>query len=314
MVTYDDIKLHIEIDESNMPQKVKEAIKAVPVAEPIVEIGSSRELTIHEIGEIYNATEELILGKMLAADFVENIRSRMETENKKKAPEIADAINKQVLLKIREAMRGNGQKHESEVVNQEPKAVNQELESENQKLKRAEKNIPKVPENLPVAEATEQGAWKKEQKDREPNTVSDSNSLNTENLPPRSHTQRKPAYGGMGTFDPNSTFKNQNLKSEDREERSKPPEPAPKTSFAEHESPKEEMPSREKILSEIEKPENYLPPSPRKDTEHGTRNMEQKKQEGTIMQESIETRSTVPPQSHGVPKQYTMDPYREPTE
>ncbi|PIQ91814.1 MAG: hypothetical protein COV70_01885 [Parcubacteria group bacterium CG11_big_fil_rev_8_21_14_0_20_39_22] len=104
MPVYNDIDLHKELDNSKLPEKVKSAIKSIEVAPAVLDIGEGHDLLISEIGEIYEATKSILLGKTRTNDFVDTVATKLGKERRDKAGQVAEEINKRVLLKVREAM------------------------------------------------------------------------------------------------------------------------------------------------------------------------------------------------------------------
>jgi len=122
MILYDDTQLHEALESAPIPDSIKQAIKTTPVAETVVDIGHENDLKLNEIGELYQITEDLLLGNIQGSDFTTSLKIALERERRDLVPQIIEEINQKILLKIRENARLNGSINETPEISTEAKS------------------------------------------------------------------------------------------------------------------------------------------------------------------------------------------------
>lgn len=110
MITYTDYKLHDELDASSLPPKLKEAIKSLPVASMLAEIGMEHELILGEVAELYDEVCKVLLGKVSAKELGPSLRLKISTERHPNLDKVIGDINAKIFLKVRSLMQEGGEK------------------------------------------------------------------------------------------------------------------------------------------------------------------------------------------------------------
>ncbi len=88
-----------------LPEDLQKILSSVGTTDILLDIGDSFNLHVDKIGELVDETTLLILGFTKSADFVNNLRDRLEVSTDL-AEKIAKDINDKLLFKIRESLKG----------------------------------------------------------------------------------------------------------------------------------------------------------------------------------------------------------------
>jgi hypothetical protein len=100
MIVYTDEQFHKEIGV--LPPKIQAIVKSMDIAFIINGISAKADLLLNEMGDVYEETKKVILGKTPASQFVNAIKSRLGEERQDKAAAIAEEISAEVLSPILE--------------------------------------------------------------------------------------------------------------------------------------------------------------------------------------------------------------------
>lgn len=87
-----------------LPKDLKEAILSVDSAEKIRAIGEKYHLAIDKMGEMADETGLVMLGLTSPREFIPNLASRLNVD-KEMARKIAEEINGQVFVRVRESLK-----------------------------------------------------------------------------------------------------------------------------------------------------------------------------------------------------------------
>ena len=118
MITYSDKKLHEEI--KTLPESTQKAVRSLDIANTVNDIGAKYEIILNEIGYLYDEVKKVITGEARADEFVDNVKKIIDSEQHVVTSKIAEDINREIFIKIREAMRLSGEKM-GEKVTETPK-------------------------------------------------------------------------------------------------------------------------------------------------------------------------------------------------
>lgn len=88
----------------NLPKDLQEAILSVDSAEKIRAIGEKYHLAIDKMGEMADETGLVMLGLTSPREFIPNLASRLNVD-KEMARKIAEEINGQVFVRVRESLK-----------------------------------------------------------------------------------------------------------------------------------------------------------------------------------------------------------------
>ncbi|MFC1775297.1 hypothetical protein ACFLY0_00335 [Patescibacteria group bacterium] len=86
-----------------LPKALQEAIVSVETSKTIQEIGKKHNLHVDQMGELIDETWLALLGIVKSADFVDDLRIRLEVDGQK-AGEIASDVNEQIFNKVKSAL------------------------------------------------------------------------------------------------------------------------------------------------------------------------------------------------------------------
>lgn len=87
-----------------LPKDLQEAILSVDSAEKIRAIGEKYHLAIDKMGEMADETGLVMLGLTSPREFIPNLASRLNVD-KEMARKIAEEINSQVFVRVRESLK-----------------------------------------------------------------------------------------------------------------------------------------------------------------------------------------------------------------
>lgn len=88
----------------NLPEDLKEAIFSAGMAGTVKIIGDKYKLYVDKIGELENETGMVMLGLTHPKDFVSNLAQRLGVD-KETAKKIAEEVNAQIFVKVRESLK-----------------------------------------------------------------------------------------------------------------------------------------------------------------------------------------------------------------
>lgn len=87
-----------------LPKNVQDAIFSIDSAEAVQAIGKKYDLAIDKIGELADETGLVMLGLTHPSDYIVNLARRLNID-KETAKKIAEEINSQIFVKIRESLK-----------------------------------------------------------------------------------------------------------------------------------------------------------------------------------------------------------------
>ncbi len=87
-----------------LPEDLKKAIFSVEMTEAVKRIGGEYQLHIDKIGALGNETGMVMLGVTHPRDFIPNLSQRLGVD-KETARKIAEEVNAQIFVKIRESLK-----------------------------------------------------------------------------------------------------------------------------------------------------------------------------------------------------------------
>lgn len=104
MATYKEQLKNISSALSQNPA-VQAALANIDVGVVITQIGDKYDLTLEEIGHLYDVVGQVLTGEIKAAAFTENIKNKIDSFNWKHLDDLVNDLNREIFVKVREAMR-----------------------------------------------------------------------------------------------------------------------------------------------------------------------------------------------------------------
>jgi hypothetical protein len=90
---------------SSLPKQVQDLLIDLDVETTISRIGNTYDLTLEEIGHIYEEVAKRMKGETPMEDFFTNIQSKLAPENRNNTKTVVEDINREIFMKIRDAVK-----------------------------------------------------------------------------------------------------------------------------------------------------------------------------------------------------------------
>lgn len=113
MIVYNDEQLHTEIEK--LPEPSREAIRAVDVAVTVNRLTAPYELTLNEMGAVYEEVKRVLLGETGVSELPRHIAKRLDPERQALATGIAQKLSAELLDPITQEIERRTQQKRQEV-------------------------------------------------------------------------------------------------------------------------------------------------------------------------------------------------------
>lgn len=100
----DSAKATVEAFSKTLPPALQGVVRDVPFVQTTYDIGKQHNLNVEKTGVLIEEVIRLISGEHTSKDFVQNLLAALDGDRKKTA-DVAEAVSRQVLLPIRDALK-----------------------------------------------------------------------------------------------------------------------------------------------------------------------------------------------------------------